>query len=254
MTLPFSCNPELGTLLTDMPPVPEGHAVDRHDLSIAGPTARHRARNRALSADGRATFLREFLRDPFTVAAVAPSGTRLADLVTAPVPGDGDPLVVELGPGTGAFTAAIQRRLGGRGHHLAVEINDRFAGPLAARFPRIDVAVADARRLPELLAERGHRHADVIVSGLPWAAFRATEQDDLLAAVTDTLAPDGAFTTFAYTLARWAPPARRLRQSLGARFDEVVTSRTVWANTPPAFVYFCRRPRVPARPPTLVRA
>jgi phosphatidylethanolamine/phosphatidyl-N-methylethanolamine N-methyltransferase len=198
------------------------------------------------------SFLHEFLRDPLTVAAVAPSGARLADLVAAPVPRDGDPLVVELGPGTGAFTAAVQSRLAGRGRHLAVEINERFAGPLAARFPRVDVAVADARRLPDLLAQRGHRQADVIVSGLPWAAFGASTQDDLLAAVTGALAPDGAFTTFAYTFSRGAPPARRLRQSLSARFEEVVTSRTVWANMPPAFVYFCRRPRVPARLPDLV--
>ncbi|RSN16205.1 SAM-dependent methyltransferase [Nonomuraea sp. WAC 01424] len=177
---------------------------------------------------------------------MAPSGEPLADLITAPVTCDGDPLVVEVGPGTGAFTAAIQRRLGGRGHHLAVEVNERFAQRLATRYPQIDVAVADARDLREVLAERGHRRADVIVSGLPWAAFTAGRQHDLLDALTGALAPHGAFTTFAYAHARWAPPARRLRRFLGGRFEEVVVSRTVWANVPPAFVYFCRRPRVPA--------
>ena len=197
--------------------------------------------------DERSLFLREFLRAPLTVAAVAPSGGPLADLVTAPVPRDGAPLVVELGPGTGSFTAAIQRRLAGRGHHVAVEVNPRFAGVLAARYPRVDVAVADARDLRAVLAERGHRPADVIVSGLPWAAFAESQQDDLLEAVTDSLAPGGAFTTFGYTFSRWVPAARRLRHSLGIRFEEVVTGRTVWANVPPAFVHFCRRPRVPAR-------
>ncbi|MEU0562628.1 methyltransferase domain-containing protein [Dactylosporangium sp. NPDC006015] len=207
-----------------------------------------------MRSEHRAAFLREFLRDPFTVAAVAPSGASLADLITAPVPRNGNPLVVELGPGTGAFTAAVQRRLAGRGHHLAVEVNERFAGLLAGRYPQTDVVVADARDLREVLAERGHHHADVIVSGLPWAAFAGDQQDDLLGAVTDCLAPDGAFATFAYTLARWAPPARRLRRSLDARFEEVVAGRTVWANVPPAFVYFCRRPRVPARSHALVPA
>ncbi|MDI5941871.1 MULTISPECIES: class I SAM-dependent methyltransferase [Micromonospora] len=205
-----------------------------------------------MSDNHRAEFLREFLRDPFTVASVAPSGRLLADLVTAPVPGAGEPLVVELGPGTGAFTAAIQRRLAGRGHHLAVEVNERFAGLLAARYPRLDVAVADARGLGDVLAQRGHGRADVIVSGLPWAAFAEGQQDELLHAVTGALTPDGAFTTFGYTFARWAPPARRLRRALGDRFEEVVTGRTVWANVPPAFVYFCRRPRATARPRALV--
>ncbi|MFI7538291.1 class I SAM-dependent methyltransferase [Streptosporangium sp. NPDC049376] len=190
-----------------------------------------------------AAFLHEFVRAPLTVGAVAPSGKSLADLVVAPVPREGDPVVVELGPGTGAFTAAIQRRLGGRGHHLAVEINERFTWQLAARYPRVDVEVADARALRELLRVRGRHQADVIVSGLPWAAFAAGTQRDLLEAITGTLAPGGAFTTFAYTYTRWAPPARRLRRSLSERFEEVVLSRTVWANLPPAFAYICRRPR-----------
>ncbi|MGW4792393.1 hypothetical protein ACWEPC_08270 [Nonomuraea sp. NPDC004297] len=57
-----------------------------------------------------------------------------------------------------------------------------------------------------------------------------------------TLSPRGVFTTFAYVHARWAPPARRLLRSVRSRFDEVVISRTVWANLPPALVYYCRRP------------
>ncbi|GLY99430.1 SAM-dependent methyltransferase [Actinoplanes sp. NBRC 103695] len=189
-------------------------------------------------------FLREFLRNPLTVAAVAPSSERLADTVTAPVPHTGSPVVVELGPGTGSFTAAIQRRLGGRGRHLAVEINSRFAAPLAMRYPRVDVVLGDAARLRDVLDRRGIGRADVIVSGLPWAAFSAGHQDDLLGAVTDALAPDGVFTTFAYTSTLWAPAAGRLRRSLRDRFEEVVAGRTVWANLPPALVYSCRRPRI----------
>jgi phosphatidylethanolamine/phosphatidyl-N-methylethanolamine N-methyltransferase len=187
-------------------------------------------------------FLREFLRRPLTTAAVAPSGRLLAGTVTAPIPATGEPVVVELGPGTGSFTAAIQRRLGGRGRHLAVEINERFAAPLAIRFPRVDVVLGDAAGLREMLDRRGIGRADVVVSGLPWAAFGAGRQDDLLGAVTDVLAPGGVFTTFAYTSTLWAPPAGRLRRALRSRFEEVVAGRTVWANLPPALVYSCRRP------------
>lgn len=193
----------------------------------------------------RLAFLREFLRSPFTVAAITPSSRQLAEVVTATVPQTGAPLVVELGPGTGAFSAAIQRQLAGRGHHLAIEINARFAERLTARFAGLEVAVADARGLSDILADRGLGQADAIVSGLPWAAFAPSRQDELLEAVLSSLAPHGAFTTFAYTHTVWAPPARRLRRSLRSRFEEVVLSRTVWANLPPAFVYYCRRPRPP---------
>ncbi|MEV8631270.1 hypothetical protein AB0395_06395 [Streptosporangium sp. NPDC051023] len=97
--------------------------------------------------------------------------------------------------------------------------------------------------LRDLLAERGHHQADVIVSALPWTAFAASTQRDLLEAVTGTLAPGGAFTTFACTYTRWTPPARRLRRSLVEWFEKVLLSRTVWADLPPALAHICRRPR-----------
>lgn len=195
-----------------------------------------------------ALFLRQFVRSPITTGAIAPSSRYLAAAVTAPIPERGDPVVVELGPGTGSFTAEIQRRLGGRGRHIAVEINPELARHLAARHPQVELLVDDAARLPELLAKRGVAAADVIVSGLPWAAFSSEVQLDLLRAVVRSLRPDGAFTTFAYTHARPLGPAIRFRHRLGLAFEEVVPSRTVWRNLPPAFVYHARRPRpVPER-------
>ncbi|RSM53323.1 SAM-dependent methyltransferase [Actinoplanes sp. ATCC 53533] len=163
--------------------------------------------------------------------------------MTSPVPSRGQPVVVELGPGTGAFSRTIQERLDGRGRHVALDINERFTALLTERFAGIDAVTADARDVSAILAERGLGQADAIVSGLPWAVFREERQRELLDAVVDALSPQGAFTTFAYVHARGFIPARRLRRSLVDRFEEVVLGRTVWANLPPALVYHCRRPQ-----------
>ncbi|MFE3450089.1 class I SAM-dependent methyltransferase [Nonomuraea sp. NPDC059194] len=188
-------------------------------------------------------FLGQFMRSPGTIGALAPSSRRLAEVVCTSVPERGEPTVVELGPGTGPFTAEIQRRLNGRGHHLAVELNPTLATLLADRFPLVDVAQDDAARLPDLLRERHLARADVVVSGLPWAAFPEDLQRRLLGAVTATLCPSGAFTTFSYVHAMPLASARRFRALLGERFEEVVLGRTVWRNTPPAYVLHARRPR-----------
>ncbi|MEU6132684.1 methyltransferase domain-containing protein [Saccharopolyspora sp. NPDC047091] len=194
------------------------------------------------SAAGAVEFLREFVKSPTTTAAVGPSSRHLARGMVAPIPATGDPVVVELGPGTGAFTEAIQQRLGGRGTHLAVELNQRWAESLSARFPEVDVECADARALPRLLAERDVR-ADVVVSGLPWAAHAPQNGVPLIRLIADSLTEQGAFTQFAYTWTRWAAPARRQHADLRAAFEETVLSRTVWRNVPPALVYLARRPR-----------
>ncbi|MEU8269079.1 methyltransferase domain-containing protein [Sphaerisporangium sp. NPDC049002] len=194
-------------------------------------------------ANDAAVFFGQFMRSPGTTGAVAPSSQRLARVVASPVPERGDPVIVELGPGTGVFTKEIQRRLGGRGHHLAVEINARLAVGLAERHPGAKVVVGDAAHLPKILANHGLDRADVVVSGLPWAAFPSALQDRLLEAIRETLTPAGTLTTFAYLHARTLPPAMRFRRRLLEVFEEVVPSRTVWGNVPPAFVYLARRPR-----------
>ncbi|WP_049563294.1 class I SAM-dependent methyltransferase [Nonomuraea sp. SBT364] len=197
-----------------------------------------------------ALFLGQFLRAPATIGAFAPSSQRLAAAVCAPVPERGEPTVVELGPGTGPFTAEIQRRLAGRGHHLAVELNEPMATLLAERFPAVDVVNGDAAELAGLLTQRGLRQADVVVSGLPWAAFPTELQLALLGAVTAAMSPAGAFTTFSYIHAIPLSSARRFRSLLSERFEEVVAGRTVWRNAPPAFVFHARRPRPPAELPS----
>lgn len=190
------------------------------------------------------TFLAAVSRSPATMGAVAPSSARLGDRLAAVVPGRGEPVVVELGPGTGPTTAAVQRRLAGRGHHVAVEVDPVLAGYVAREHPNVDVAVGDAAELGRILAERGLSEVDAVLSGLPWSLISLEAQHAILEAVTAALRPDAAFTTIAYVHALPLDGARRFRALLGTLFDEVLTTRTVWLNIPPAVTYVCRRPAV----------
>ena len=185
-------------------------------------------------------FIREFLRHPFRTAAIMPSSKTVARQMASAVPTEGDPVVVELGPGTGAFTAEIQRRLGGRGRHLAVELNERFAAPLRDRFPGVDVAVGDAVQVRQILDERGVDSADVIISGLPHGVFSHTRQRRFMEAFQSSLAPDGRLVAYAYLHAVWSPPARHLHRLMDAGFAEVTIGKVHWTNFPPVFVYIAR--------------
>jgi phosphatidylethanolamine/phosphatidyl-N-methylethanolamine N-methyltransferase len=150
--------------------------------------------------------------------------------------------VVELGCGTGTFTGAIQSRLGARGVHIAVEVNTRLADLTAQRYPSVEVVQCSAEHLPEILAQRGLPHADVVISGLPWASFGHHLQASILDSIHEVLEPSGAFTTFAYLGVRATGSARRFRRMLDARFEEIVIGGTVLRNLPPACVYYARRP------------
>jgi phosphatidylethanolamine/phosphatidyl-N-methylethanolamine N-methyltransferase len=193
-------------------------------------------------SDSRILF-REFLRAPTRVATVTASSDALVAAMLAPLDLDDHPTVVELGAGTGRVTDALAARLGGRGRHLAIELNPELARRLAARHPGVTVVCADAGRLPGVLREHGIDRVDAVSSLLPWIAWHAPIADLAAAA----LSPTGTFTQVTLLPTTWMPPARRQERSVRARFAEVTVSPPVWANLPPARVLVARRPR-PAMP------
>lgn len=155
---------------------------------------------------------------------------------------DGCPTVVELGPGTGALSAAVARRLPRGGRHLAIELDPGMVGYLRQAHPRLEVIKGDAANLGSLLRDAGVRTVDAVVSGLPWSIFSGKLQQDILLEIGEVLAPGAAFATFAYVHAMGMSGAQGFRRRIGLAFDEVMTTQTVWRNLPPARVYVCRRP------------
>lgn len=188
------------------------------------------------------TFLTAAARHPALVGAVAPSSRALATHMASVVPSTGAPVVVELGAGTGSLSSAVQDRIPRAGRHIAVEIDADLVRYLRAAHQHVEVVHGDAIALAELLDERGVTQVDAVVSGLPWTLFSADKQRQLLEQVATVLACHGAFITFGYLHTAVMAGARQFHTTLGTFFDEIITSKTVWRNLPPARTYACRRP------------
>src|SRR5262249_3899979 len=114
-------------------------------------------------------FLQGFLRQWRTVGAIIPSGRQLGITLAAMTDPARTLHAAELGPGTGALTRPLLDRLRPDAHLMAVEIYAPFAEHLRTEVtdPRLEVVTADARKLPELLAERGWPGADLVLSSIP---------------------------------------------------------------------------------------
>jgi phosphatidylethanolamine/phosphatidyl-N-methylethanolamine N-methyltransferase len=186
-------------------------------------------------------FSRAFLRDPLHVAALLPSFPPLCRQAIAPLPEAGDPVVVDLGAGTGSVTDEVQKRLRGRGRHIAIEFDAEMAAVLRDRHPEVEVICDDAHAAVEKLLAEGVR-ADLSVSGLPWLAT-APKDRSIFPLLARLATPGGAVTQLAHAWIRFFPTAKQVQRNLEATFEEVVVSRTVWLNAPPAVVYVARRPR-----------
>jgi phospholipid N-methyltransferase len=117
-------------------------------------------------SNARLRFLGAFVREPLTVGSLWPSSAALSRKVLDScdfTPGD---TVVELGPGTGAFTKLILDRLRGHGRFLAIEINKTNVSVLRHRFAGLEIIHDSAEHLPRYL---GRRKANCVISGRPGA-------------------------------------------------------------------------------------
>ncbi len=83
-----------------------------------------------------------FLRSPSTVGAVSASSRAMARMMVARIPADRPVNVVELGPGTGAFTSALVERVAKGSRILAIELEQAFVDRVREKLPTVDVVRA----------------------------------------------------------------------------------------------------------------
>lgn len=185
-------------------------------------------------------FLSNFVRHPFTVGAVAPSSQQLAEAMIRRSNLKSARTVVEFGAGTGAITQLIAERANPHATFLAFELNADYVRRLRQRFTDVRICFDSAGNLRSHLDRLGLKHADCIISGLPFATMSNSIRQQILRAVIDSLKPGGVFSIMAYLHASWYPASRRLRRELREHFSSVTTSPVIWPNVPPAFVYYCR--------------
>lgn len=180
-------------------------------------------------------FLGQFLKDPRTLGAIAPSSRALARAMVAGIDLEAADRVVEFGPGLGAFTREILARKGPGTAYAAVECNPTFARRLAAMFPEARILVGDAAEAERLLGPQAVGTVDAVISGLPFANFDGPTQERILEATVRLLKPGGVFATFSY-IHTWPFPRPRAFRALLARLFGAVSRRPVLPNLPPAFV------------------
>jgi Phospholipid N-methyltransferase len=185
-------------------------------------------------AAGYWRFMREFVRNPRQMGAICPSSPFLARRMASLVPA-GDGVVVELGPGGGAVTAALLSH-GVCAHDLVlVERSAALSAHLAKRFPGVHLIEGDAMHLTrfEILNQRPVR---AVVSSLPLRSLPRSVVRQILDQVALISGPGTVLIQFSYAL-------RGSSQNVAHGFERD-QAHLVWRNLPPARIEAFRlRPR-----------
>ncbi len=189
---------------------------------------------------GTALFLKRWLRRPFAMGAVVPSGRLLAEAMartTLAVMEGRDGHVIELGAGTGKVTKALLAA-GVPARRLAlVERDPELAAFLRRNFRGPQIVEGDAARLPRLLAAHRIERIAAVVSSLPLLSLPAEVVNGIVHGVFDALPRGAALVQFTYGPS--APVPRGLRERLRL---QAVSGPRIWRNVPPAVVWTFIRP------------
>lgn len=176
-------------------------------------------------------FLRKFLQQGVRVASVAPSSKTLAAAICRHVDSAHPQTIVELGAGTGPVTAEVCRRMHPDSRLIALEIDADLARCAAQSFPQAQVLCADVRQLPDILAQHGVTHIDLLLNGLPTPSLPRSINQVVLETFHH-LAPEGWFSQLTVMPYVYMPLYRKLFERV--HFD------LVFRNVPPGGVYHCQ--------------
>lgn len=177
-------------------------------------------------------FLKGFLKNWREVGSPVPSSRHVAKRICQFIDFERARTVVEIGAGTGVITHEILNSLRPDSRLIVFEVNEDFCARLRSiGDPRLTVHNVSAFEMQSVFVER----ADYVVSGIPIATLGKAEFSRLCSAINEVLQTNGVFIQLQLSLVSYG--------KLKHFFREVNIGFTL-RNTPPAFMYCCRRPFV----------
>lgn len=145
------------------------------------------------------TYIRNFLRDP-NIASIAPTSGFGIDRLTSHMNFGDAKAIVEYGPATGVITEELLRRMPQDGQLLAIDTNESFLKILAERLPdrRLSIAHDSAENVDRLLAGKGLKGANYVISGIPFTMLPPDVAERIVQKTYDALVPGGKFLVYQF--------------------------------------------------------
>ncbi|MSR69550.1 MAG: methyltransferase domain-containing protein [Phycisphaerales bacterium] len=195
-------------------------------------------------------FVHQALRDIRTTGSVFPSSPRLALAMTSSLREHrGEKRILEVGPGTGAFTEAILSSLRGHDTFDVVEVNpvfcehleERLLKPFRARHSSMSIKL-HCGPIEAAALESGY---DFVICGLPFNNFPLALTESIFARMLQLMRNGGELTYFEYAGIRElkrpfvgahgrAHIAKFMAFAKKTAAAHTVTRKLVVANVPPA--------------------
>lgn len=188
--------------------------------------------------NGRASdiflFARNFLRHPNMIGSLFPTSPFVVRTLLKQVDWSRARVIVEYGPGLGAFTRKILDRMRPDAQLVAFELNKEFCGILSRSItdPRFHLVQDSAVEMDSVLDRLGLGPADCVISGIPFRTLPEPVRCEIVRKTHSALSPDGRFLV--YQVSDAVRP--HLKREFGSVQEELE-----WLNFLPFRLYYCDR-------------
>jgi phospholipid N-methyltransferase len=188
---------------------------------------------RASRSEQLLLFSRNFIKHPKMLGSLIPSSRFLVNKLLGEVDWSRARVLLEYGPGVGTFTTEILRRMRSDALLIALETNVDFVRFLRGNFrdSRLHVVHRSAADAGNVLEQFDVRHADYVISGIPYTTMPPEARESILRTTHAVLHPTGAFLVYQFT--------RSVLPYLREVFD-LVQQDFEPLNVMPARLFYCR--------------
>ncbi len=178
-------------------------------------------------------FARNFFKHPRMLGSIVPSSRFLMSRILKQIDWKRGRIFIEYGPGVGNFTVEILKRMRPDATLIVFEMNGEFAEYLRSSIkdPRLHVVHGSAAEVQIKLHGLGWKHADYVLSGIPFSTMPCDVRDEILVVTRTALCPNGAFLVY-----QFSPSVLPHLQSAFARIERDFEL----LNVLPAHLFYCR--------------
>lgn len=167
-------------------------------------------------------FFKGFIKHPVMVGSIIPSSSLTVKKMLAPVDWDNTQLFVEYGPGIGTFCQPVLDRMRPDATLLVIDLNEDFIEYLRhtirdSRFIAVHGSAADVN---EIINKFGFKHADYILSGLPFSTLPNNLGPVIAEETAKAIRPGGAFLVYQFRA--------RARDFMAPHFNKIDNGFEFW--------------------------
>lgn len=182
----------------------------------------------------RIDFFKVAVKNLKTSGTIAPSSRFLAKKMVKNIDFSTSKVLVELGPGNGAITNYILKKISPETQLICFEVNEEFYNHLQKiNHPQLTVLKASAEDIEIELKKLGYSKACHIISSLPLSIIPKEISHTILKNSLNSLEKNGTYIQYQYSLTYYKYLKSVFRDAISLDFEVL--------NIPPAFVYRCKK-------------